>query len=60
MGQCRDCVVDSAHVNRVVSSLRIRVKSEIVDLEFLLETSILLHQWSEMCLASGVYSTDDI
>lgn len=52
--------MDSAHVNRVVSSLRIRVKSEIVDLEFLLETSILLHQWPEMCLASAVYSTDDI
>lgn len=60
MGQCRDCAVDSVNFNRAFSSLRRRVKSGTVDLEFLLETSILLHQWSEKCMASGVYSTDDI
>lgn len=61
MGQCRDCTLDSANpVNRVVGSQRITVKSGTVDLEFLLETSILSYQWSEMCMASGFYSTDDI
>lgn len=60
MVQCRDCTVDSANVNRGLSSLRIRVKSRTVDLQFLLETSILSHQRSQMCMVSGIYSTDDI
>lgn len=52
--------MDSANVNRAVNSLRIRVKSETMDLEFLLEISVVSHRWSEVCMASGVYSTDDI